>query len=182
MNCVLFLANGFEDHEALTTRDILIRSGINVTTVSITNDKLVKTSHNVLVYADEVLENVDFDIFDGMIIPGGYNGVFQGLDKVLQMKDIIKSFDQRGKLICAICAGPHILGKYGFLESKSYTSFPGCNKDVIGGNYLNQGVVQDENYITGKSMYYTIDFALEIVKYLLGNDKKIEMLNKIKGE
>ena len=39
---IVFLANGFEEMEALGTVDILRRGGIEVTTVSITTDPVVR--------------------------------------------------------------------------------------------------------------------------------------------
>lgn len=183
MKCLLFLANGFEDHEALTTRDVLIRSGIEVTTVSITDDIKVTTSHGVTLFADKLLKDVDANAFDAIILPGGYNGVFEGLDNCDALEEIIKNYNNSNKLICAICAAPHIIGKYGLLKDKKYTCFPGCNDKFEGGEYQQKfGVVTDGNIITAKSMYYTIQFALEIVEYLLGKDKRYFMELKLRGE
>ena len=44
---IVFLANGFEEMEALGTVDILRRGGIEVTTVSITTDTVVMGAHNI---------------------------------------------------------------------------------------------------------------------------------------
>ena len=183
MHCLLLLANGFEDHEALTTRDVLIRNNIQVTTVSITDETLVTTSHGVTLFTDQILKNINFTLFDCLIIPGGSRGVFEGLDNCSELKEIIHYFNNEKKLIACICAGPHIIGKYGILKDKKYTCFPGCNGKIIGGEYHQElGVVKDDNIITGKSMYYTIDFALEIVEALLGKEKRNQSELKLKGE
>lgn len=183
MHCLLFLANGFEDHEALTTRDVLVRSGIKVTTVSITSETLVTSSHGITMFADITLDKLNYTLYDCLIIPGGYNGVFEGLNNCKALKEIIEYFYNSKKLIACICAGPHIIGKYGYLKNREYTCFPGCNKEIIDGIYKEEkGVCVSDFIITGKSMYYTIDFALEIVSHLLGKEKRDQVLAKLKGE
>ena len=72
---IVFLANGFEEMEALGTVDILRRGGIEVTTVSITTDPVVIGAHNVPVTADTTLNNALLNDADALILPGGMPGV-----------------------------------------------------------------------------------------------------------
>ncbi|MFA7105000.1 MAG: DJ-1/PfpI family protein, partial [Dysgonamonadaceae bacterium] len=49
MNVIVFLATGFEETEAIATIDVLRRAGINATTVSISGDYDVTSTHNVTI-------------------------------------------------------------------------------------------------------------------------------------
>ena len=58
----VFLADGFEDVEALIPVDVWRRGGIDVTTVSTTEFPLVQSAHGVNIEADVMLEQCDFSI------------------------------------------------------------------------------------------------------------------------
>ena len=98
------------------------------------------------------------------------------------MEEIIDYFVKNEKLVASICAAPHLLGRKGYFNNLEYTCFPGFEKYCVGGIYKNQGVVVTKKFITAKSMYYSIDFALAILEYLYGKEysKKIEL--SLKGE
>lgn len=178
MNALMLLANGFEDHEALTTRDILVRSGIGVTTASVTDELIVTTSHKLKVIADTVLTNIDTKHYDCLIIPGGKAGVLYL--KEMDLEYLFKAFIEKDKWIAAICAGPSLLGKYNLLQGKKFTCFPGFEPISQGEYHKELGVVEDGKIITGKSMYYTIDFTIALLG-AFGYDKK-EITRKLKGE
>ena len=90
----------------------------------------------------------------------------------------IKEFDHKKKLIAAICAAPSLLGKLGLFKNLEFTCYPSC-EEGIDGIYTAKGVEIHKNYITAKSMAYTVDFALEIVSYLLGEKAKVAVSNAI---
>ncbi len=179
MKCLLLLANGFEDHEALTTRDVLLRSNIQVDTASITKTKVVTSSHDLILYTDYILEEINYEDYGCLILPGGKKGVTEGLSNLYNLKDMLKHF-ANGKLIAAICAAPSLLGMNDLLINKNYTCFPGFENNFYKGHYQDKGVVIDGNIITSKSMYYTIDFALEIIKKITGHNETACL--KLKGE
>src|SRR5690554_6432473 len=105
----LFLANGFEEIEALGTVDILRRAQIDVVTVSITDDKTVTGAHNVQVVVDNTFSDIDFSDFDMLILPGGMPGA-KNLNKHEELKKLLNEFNSKNKLIAAICAAPMVLG------------------------------------------------------------------------
>lgn len=180
MHGLILLANGFEDTEALTTRDVLIRGGIKITTASIDDNNIVTSSFGVKVIVDTLLKNIkDYLIFDFIVLPGGGRGT-QNLKDSIAVKNILFDFYNNNKLLCAICAAPSILGKYGFLKNKKYTCFAGFNQDVIG-NFTGNEVEIDENIITARSMKYSIDFGLVIIEKLLGKDARDKVLISLKG-
>ena len=120
----LFLANGFEEIEALTPADILRRGGVEVVTVGIGGTE-IKGSHNITVKAD--ISDSDFSLLndvDGIVLPGGMPGT-RNLEKSNKVIKAITYCNERNLVIGAICAAPSILGHLGILKDKKATAFPG---------------------------------------------------------
>lgn len=174
MKILVFLGEGFEEVEAVTVVDYLRRMEIIVDMVSITRDNIVRGSHNINVTTDKLLDELNLESYDGLVIPGGMPGALNLRDNK-EVIDIVKRMYYDNKLVAAICAGPIVLAKANIIEDKNITSFPGFEKELPGANYKNDSVVVDGNIITSKGPYFAVDFAIEIVRYLLG-DKKAEAL------
>lgn len=180
MKGLMILADGFEDTEALTTRDVLTRAGIEVTTCSITDRLEVESSFGVHVLADALLKLIfDCEPFDFIILPGGGRGT-RNLSECQFLKQYLDYFMSKNKLVCAICAAPSILGKYGYLENRKYTCFAGFSAGIRG-NFTGNEVEKDGNIITARSMHYSIPFALEIISSLLGESVKEKVLVGLNG-
>ena len=165
MRCAIFLAKGFEDCEGLITIDMLRRAGIPVDSVSITDDLIVETSHGVRLFADKTWKELDPSESDVLILPGGKVGTMN-LDAFEPLKNALKAHFESGKLTCAICAAPSVLGHLGILNGKHYTSFPDFASDAYGGIYEKELAVEDGNVITGRGMGATIEFARLIIRRL----------------
>lgn len=172
------LADGFEDTEALTTRDVLLRAGIEIVTCSIKDETSVVSSFGVEMFADINCNNLNFSEYDFICLPGGGNGV-RKLYSSSFVKDALKHFEN--KYMFAICAAPAVLGKYGYLNNKRFTCYPGFEDGILGKYNGDEGVVIDGNIITAKSMYYSIPFALAIVEVLLGKDESNKLEEILKG-
>ena len=184
MRVLVLHEHGNEITEFIAPIDILKRAGIEV---YVTHN----TSLDNPLYSEG---NIDKDVFevsgtlnqyDAIIIPGGKRGVKAFSDNYLHpdsavCKDIIKFFNN-GKLVAAICAAPSLLGNNGLLKGKKYTCYPGWESDSFGGSYTGKEVEKDGNLITGRSMYYSTDFGLAIVEYLLGKQKRLEIEKQVKG-
>ena len=181
MRGLMILANGFEDTEALVTRDVLSRAGIHVITGAINEDLLVTSQYNLEVKCDIYLGKINLYDFDFLIIPGG-RAVGAVLSKKMITKTVIDHFYENNKLICAICAAPALLGELGYLKNKEYICFKGFENPKYGGKLSEDSVVVDGNIITARSMFYSTSFALAIVEKLLGNEKKEKVLVALKGE
>lgn len=179
MKALIVLSNGFEDVEALCTFDILKRSGIELTKVSLDSLNVLSAYGNI-VNADVLLKDIDYNDFDFLIIPGG-KAVFEVLNKRKEIDDLIDDFYFKNKLIACICAAPLLLGKRGYFEGLEYTCFPGCDELIISGIKSDEAVVSNDKFITAKSMYYTIPFALEIVNRVLGYEKMEKVKRNIMG-
>ncbi len=170
----LFLANGFEETEALGTVDILRRANITVLTVSITDDLKVTGAHNVTVIADKCFDEVNFSGIDLLVLPGGMPGS-QHLNEHEGLKKQIETFANTHKAIAAICAAPMVLGYLGLLDGKQATCYPGFEKEMKGATATHEKVTIDGNIITGKGPGLMFDFALAIVEKIAGPQVRKEV-------
>ena len=161
----LFLDNGFEEIEALTTIDLLRRANIAVTTVSITSNPLVLGAHNIAVEADGLIERIDFSDAEMLILPGGQTK----LGECSALRDLLIEHNKADKLIAAICAAPAVLGKLGILKDKQATCYPGF-QDALGESYVGGLVVESKNVITAKGPGLSSDFAFCIIERLAGSE------------
>ena len=175
MKGIILLDNYFEDTEALTTLDVLKRGGIEVLKVNMSDNEIIETQCGNKIIVKDFYKDIKLKDYDFLIIPGG-KAVMNTLLKDVRIYDCIKAFDKDSKLIACICAAPALLREQ--LTGIEYTCFPGFEK-FINGIKVDQGVVKSGNYITAKSMYYSIDFGLEIVKYLTGNTELVNSLKAI---
>lgn len=171
----IFLANGFEDMEALATRDVLLRGGVPVVTVSITDDYLVESSHGLEVTADtswadlEVMEPGTAPE-DVMIFPGGMPGS-RNLAQHAELMEILQDHWARGGAVAAICAAPGlVVSQLPGLSGRCFTCFDGFEDALIaaGAVYTPEGTVTDNNLITGRGAGWAVDFGLAILAYLRG--------------
>jgi len=172
----LFLADGFEEIEALCVLDFLRRAEVEVTTVGVSG-KIANGSHKIPVVCDITEGELDLaSDFDMIILPGGMPGSLN-LDVSEAVDKMIKRAIDEDKFVCAICAAPFILGKRGLLKGKRATCYPGFEKELLGAEIVNSGVVRDGKIITGRAMGSAHDFGLEIVEALCGK----EMREKLKS-
>ena len=170
----VFLADGFEEIEALSTIDILRRAGVDVTIVSITGYYVAKGAHNVKVDTNEIFDDMDFSKMDMLVLPGGMPGA-QNLNDHEGVRKIVTEFVCDGKEVAAICAAPMVLGSLGLLQGKNATCYPGFESELIGANVTGASVVVDENITTGKGPGFAFDFALALVEKLVGVEVRKEV-------
>lgn len=167
----VFLAEGFEEIEALTVTDILRRAGMPVKTVSITSSLQVTGAHGVTVTADLLYDNIHFGSPKWLIIPGGMPGAsnlydFAPLQGLLQRQ--ASSPDGR---IAAICAAPSVvLGQLGLLKGEEATCYPGMESDNHGCKYTGEPVVTSGRFVTGSGPANAMIWALSIVAQEKGEE------------
>ena len=165
-----FLAEGFEDIEALAPVDILRRGGVEVKTVSITGSEYVKSAHGVTVKADTVFENVDsYDDADLLLLPGGMPGSLN-LKNHDGVKKVVSEHNEKGRYIGAICAAPSVLGALGLLKGKKVTCYPGFEKYLDGAEYTAQLFTVDGNIITGKGPAASFPYAYRLLSLFRDGD------------
>jgi 4-methyl-5(b-hydroxyethyl)-thiazole monophosphate biosynthesis len=169
MKVYLILADGFEEIEALTVVDILRRGNVDVTTVSIKEDKTVTGAHNIPVIADTLLSQIKVEKSDMIVLPGGLGGV-QNMSASETLLGILKEHNSYDGKLAAICAAPTIPGKLGFFKGRKATCYPGCEDDLLDAVKSSDNVVVDNNYITSRGPATAMDFALELLKIIKGEE------------
>jgi 4-methyl-5(b-hydroxyethyl)-thiazole monophosphate biosynthesis len=171
----VFLADGFEETEALATLDVMRRAKLEVQPVGVTGE-VVTGSHKVSVQADIRPEKIDFENIEGVVLPGGMPGTLN-LEASSKVLDCVKHCYDNGKLVSAICAAPSILGHLGMLDGRKATCFPGFETELKGAQYTAAHTETDGNVITAKGAGCAIEFGHAIVAKALSKeaaDKVIE--------
>ncbi|MDK2799372.1 MAG: protein deglycase [Clostridiales bacterium] len=169
----IFLADGFEEIEAITVIDVLRRAGIELKTVSIQNE-MVTGAHHIPVKADCFIDSIKAENMDMLILPGGMPGT-TNLEQNEKVQELLKYAVDHNKWIAAICAAPMILGNKGYLKNVQSICYPGFEK------YLKGAVIQDNRvnvsgkFITSKGPGTAAEFAFAIVSILKGE----ELANKL---
>ncbi len=171
----MFLADGFEEVEALCPLDILRRAGLEVTTVGIGKDTIIG-AHGITVQADIPDVMYRDSSPDMIILPGGMPGS-SNLDQSKAVDAALRAASRKGAYLCAICAAPMVLGKRGYLNGKRAVCYPGFEQYLEGATVSEtETVVRDGNVITAKGMGVALEFGLELVRALKDN----ETANQIK--
>lgn len=170
---IVFLAEGFEEIEAISIIDVLRRAEISVSTVSVGDKKEVKGAHDVPVIADKLFDEVDFSNYHMLVLPGGMPGA-KNLNEHDGVKNQIKEFE-KDKQIGAICAAPMVLGNMGLLKGKRATCFPGFEAELIEAKITDDAVTVDGNITTGKGPAFAMQFALQLVETLAGKGTRNEV-------
>lgn len=161
------LAEGCEELEAVTLIDVLRRAEITVITASLTENTLVTASRGVHLMADTTLENIIYDDFDMIILPGGMPGTTH-LDEDIHIHALLKRLHQSDKAIAALCAAPLVLANMGLLNGKRACCYPGV---LLAGEWpeiklCDDTVVVDGNILTSRGPGTAMDFALAIIEFL----------------
>ncbi len=161
----MFLADGFEEVEALCPLDILRRAGIEVTTVGVGKD-MIRGAHGIMVCAD-IPDVMYRDASPDMVIlPGGMPGA-SNLDLCKTVDAALKAAARKNAYIAAICAAPFVLGKRGLLDGKRAVCYPGFEAELKGAEVDGENVVvRDGKIITAKGMGAAFEFGLELVRCL----------------
>ncbi|HKM00329.1 MAG TPA: DJ-1 family glyoxalase III [Mobilitalea sp.] len=174
----IFVAEGYEEIEGLTVVDLLRRAEIEISIVSMTENKLVTGAHGIATVTDMLFEDANYEDADMLVLPGGMPGTLnlmqhEGLDKLL------RRFANTEKTLAAICAAPRVLGSKGLLEGKKATCYPGNEEYLIGAKFSEGEVVEDGNIVTSKGMGTSIDFALTLIKRLKNVDEAERIASSI---
>ena len=179
MKALMIFADGFEDVEAIATRDVLVRGRVEVVDATINSEDKVVTSHKMNLVNFAKLKDINIKEFDALILPGGSRGVNNLLASDL-VTDTLKEARKNDLLICAICAAPMVLAKAGLLKEQPFTCYPGC-EEGLDGLYTGEEVVILDKMITARSMLYSIPFGLAILEKLKGLETRKRVYDQIAG-
>jgi len=170
----VFLADGFEEIEALAVVDILRRANLDVKTITV-DTVMPVGAHEINVLCellDEELE--DLSDITAVVLPGGMPGTLN-LEQSDIVQDALRYAMEHNLPIGAICAAPSILGHAGYLQGKKATCYPGFESELTGAILVEDSIVTDGNITTGCGPGVAIDFALELVRVLASAEKAEEI-------
>ena len=165
----LFLADDFEEIEALTVVDVLRRANLQVRTISVTDSLTVRGAHGIPVVSDALFSNCSFEKVKALVLPGGMPGA-ETLGKHKGLTELLKKHADTEAVIAAICAAPMVLGQLGLLNGKKAVVYPGFESKLEGARVQKDLVVVDGNTITGKGPAAALPFAFALVEKLVGKD------------
>lgn len=175
MSTYLFLAEGFEEVEALTPVDLLRRAGVDVMTVAVGEFRQVTGAHGITVEADLLLDDEDMTDAEMLIAPGGMPGA-KNLADSHKVCELFKAQAARGGYVAAICAAPAVLlAPLGILDGKKATCYPGFEEPLAqhGATHVaGERVVRDGNVITSNGPSSAMPFALALVDALCPGSAK----------
>ena len=171
----VFLADGFEEIEALAPIDVMRRAGLSVTTVSVTDNLVVNGAHGIPVVADAAFDELDYADAALLFLPGGLPGATNleahaGLGELLQAKS-----NEEGVILSAICAAPLVLGGLGLLQGKQATCYPGFEDTMKGGIYTAAKVATDGNVFTACGPGAEWELGFTFVEHFCGISKADEL-------
>ena len=177
---LLFLADGFEEIEALTQVDYLRRAGVEITTVGVGGEYVTGT-RRIIVKADTTLDKIDYtDDVEMVILPGGLGGM-NAMKSSEKVCSIVKKAYSDGKYVTAICASPTIFAHLDMVKGKKCVCYPGMEDELVaaGGIYTDMAVVTDGKMITARAAGASEEFSFELIRVLCGNDKAEEVRKSI---
>ncbi|PKK39605.1 hypothetical protein ABB02_01165 [Clostridiaceae bacterium JG1575] len=143
-----FMANGVEEVELISVVDVLRRAQVKVDLISV-EDPMVRSAHGVLLGSDRTLQTAQLESYDALYVPGGAQGA-QTLAHTPEVLAALRSFDQQGKWIAAICAGPTVLEAAGILAGHKGTAYPGFAQGLSLKQYKDDLVVVSGHIITSR--------------------------------
>lgn len=172
MTAYVFLADGFEEIEALTPVDLLRRAGVNVITIATGDSLTVTGAHGVKIESDIMLRDGNLPEADMLVCPGGMPGASNLASSRVLGDMLIKQFRQ-GRYVAAICAAPAVtLAPLGILEGKRATCYPGFDPQLTQAEatHVAERVVTDANVITANGPSSAMPFAIKLVEVLNGQE------------
>ena len=184
----IFLAEGFEDVEALATCDVLRRGGVDVRLVSVTEEPFVVSSHGVAVGVDDTIDSflpyadmLGTDEKDVMIFPGGMPGT-KNLAREESLMAMMQQHYDDGGTVAAICAAPGlVLSQLEDIKGRQMTCFDGFEDYLTarGAKFVPKPAITDGRIITGRSAGHAIAFGLEILKKVKGEKTASEVRHSL---
>ena len=171
MKVYMFLADGFETVEALAPIDVFRRAGVEIHTVSISGNIEVTSSHDVVVEADCLLEEIDITDGDALILPGGYPG-YVNLAENEVVGQPLRTYYDSGRFVAAICGAPTVLQRYGVAKGSRVAVHHGCVDEMKDYVLTGHDVEQDRHLITASGAGHAVEFALALL-YALQGERKV---------
>lgn len=183
VSVLVCLAHGTEETEAVTTIDLLVRGGMQVTTASVNGDGSceIVCSRGVRLLADKPLVEVADNDFAAIVLPGGLKGAEAFRDSPL-LVETVRQLHLSGKIVAAICAAAGtVLVPHDLFPLGNMTGFPGLKETIPESKWVEKRVVWDArvNLLTSQGPGTAIDFALKLIDLLAGKEKAREVADQL---
>lgn len=171
----IILGNGFEEMEAIAPCDILRRGGVDVQFAGI-GGKTIVGGHGIAVQADVTVE--EMQNAEMIVLPGGLGGV-ESITNCAAAMDAVKSAWDSGKFVAAICAAPTILASLGITDGKQATCYPGMEDQMGNAKMTELPAVRDGKVVCGRAAGTAVEFGLELLAALKGDEVSRQVRNSI---
>lgn len=171
-SALVAIADGSEDIESVAIIDVLRRANVAVTVASIKphGELQITASRGTNIVADTHIDNCTQNTYDIIVLPGGLPGA-EHLRDCVTLVDMLRHQEQAGRLYAAICASPALVfASHGLEKDRQTTCHPGFTEQLS--HFRNQRVVVDQNCITSQGPGTALEFALELVLQLLGQQAR----------
>lgn len=173
----IFIAEGFEETEAVVPYDILLRGGVDVKFVSVSGATCVAGAHGLRIEAQELL-TAEASEADLLMLPGGMPGTLN-LGSSEALKEVLSKASESGKVVAAICAAPSVIGRMGLLRGRRATCYPGFESELAGAECTGESVVRDGKFITGVGPGASYEFGLALLAELMGTEVASEVKSQM---
>lgn len=176
----IFLADGFEETEAITPTDLLKRAGKEVITVAVSGraDKIITGSHGITFVCDIHIDECITDGLEAVILPGGKVGT-DNLAADSRVAELVRYCSGNGLIIGAICAAPSVLGGLGVLNGRKAVCYPGFESKLTGATVMDVPAVTDGNIITARGAGASLEFSYELIYAFCGKEKADDISRSI---
>ncbi len=170
----IFLAEGFEEAEALVPADLLRRAGAEVILASVDGSETVTGAHGICVKADCPIDALDRTSLGCVMLPGGARGT-ELLYESFKVRTLVQYAAENGLYVAAICAAPSVLGKIGLLDGRRYACYPGFEKEIPDGIRTGKKIEHDDIFVTAEGMGVAFEFGFYLVELLFGSARAAEL-------
>jgi len=185
-NVLLLLADGFEIYEASVFFDVMgwnLVDGDGTTKTTICGlRKEINSTFGAKLIADVTVDEINIDDYDALAIPGGfieYNFYDEAYSE--PFLDVIRKFNEKGKIIASICVGALPVAKSGVLKRRYATTYnkrDGVRQKTLGEfgvNVINQPIVEDGNIITSWNPSTALDVAFNLLEKLTNKENTVRV-------
>ena len=171
-------AEGTEEIEFVTIIDLLRRSSLDAVSVSITGKTKVTGAHGIVIETDTTFEEANYDDCDMIVLPGGMPGTLH-MAEHSGLTAMIKSFNEKGRSLAAICAAPMVFAGCGILSGKKAVIYLGMEEYLGDAEVSDKRVQTDGNIITSQGPGTAMEFALEIIRTVKGSAASDEIKKEL---
>lgn len=180
INILLFLAQGFEDLEAVTILDVFgwTQYREHLPKVSVTTagfHELVEGRFGIIIRPDLLFSDINPGSYHALVLPGGFHS--HGFDEAYdeRVHQIARQIHHNGGYIATMCVGVLPVAEAGLLRGKEATTYPHSQDhdnvkrlEANGAKVANRRVVMDDRIIPCDGPGSSLEVAFLLMECLIG--------------